>query len=207
MNRNFAAFALAILLTTSAMAQTPPLPPLPPEVMRMAEEFNNRKKYSEFDLKTIQSIKDEHLEQALLDYVFAKLDEHPGERLQLIASLSPGFQVFYSTWLVEAEVMNGGFNQYFWNSSSEFADMTPSALKEIGDTVAAEMMQKAIATANAEAAQTKKFKSIATLQAFSDSYKHTKLNDFDQPFSKRAELFPALRLRYVRQHEQSFVTR
>jgi hypothetical protein len=175
--------------------------------MRMAEEFNSRKRYSEFDLRTIQTIKDEHLEQALLDYVFAKLDEHPDQRLQVISSLPPGFQVFYCTWLVEAEVMNGGFNQYFWNSSSEFAEVTPAALKEIGDVVAAEMMQNAIVMAIAEAPRMKRFKSAATLQAFSDSYKHTKLNDFDQPFSKRAELFPALRLRYVRQHEQSFVTR
>lgn len=103
--------------------------------------------------------------------------------------------------------MNGGFNQYFWNSSSEFAEKTPAALKEIGDEIAAEMMLKAIALAAAEVPNMRKFKDVGTLQAFSDSYKDTKLNDLDSPFSRRAEGFPALRVQYVREHQQSFITR
>jgi hypothetical protein len=206
MNPAAATIALIAAITSCAMAQPPELPPLPPEVMRMMEEFNNRKKYAEFDLATLQAIKDEHLEQAILDYIFAKLDARPGQRVQVISNLPPAFQAFYMSWLVEAEVMNGGFNQYFWNSSSEFAEQTPAALAVIGDEVAAEMMQRAIAVAIAEIPSMKKYKSAATLEAFSDSYKHTKLIDLDKPFCKRAEGFPALRLHYVRDHQQSFVT-
>ena len=188
------------------MAQ-PELPPLPPEVLRAMEEHNNRKKYSDFDLSTLREIRDEHLEQAVLDYIFLKLDTKPNQARQVMASLPTGFQVFYVSWLVEAEVMNGGFNQYFWNSSSEFAELTPAALKEIGHPIAAEIVQHALSIAVSEIQGMSKYKRAGTLQAFSESYIHTKLNDLDDPFCKRAEDFPTLRIRYVRAHPQLFVTR
>lgn len=205
MKRIAAATVLITTFTVPAMAQQG-LPPLPPEVLRAMEEFNNRKKYSAFDLATLRSIKDAHLEQALLDYIFAKLDARPRDRHKALLELSRGFQVFYLSWLVEAEVMNGGFNQYFWNPSAEFAEMTPTALLEIGDAAASEMMKQAIVTATAEISNMSQFKKSSTLDAFSESYKHTKLNDLDDPFCKRAENFPSLRIRYVREHEQLFVT-
>lgn len=77
------------------MPQSSELPSFPPEVQRMMDEFNNRKKYSDFDLETLRSIKDEHLEQAILDYVFAKLDAQPDQPMTVISGLSPGFQAFY----------------------------------------------------------------------------------------------------------------
>jgi hypothetical protein len=189
----------------------PPLPPLPPDVQEMLERtlaaFNSRTKYEGFDLETLRSIKDEHLEQALLDYVFDKLNQNPSGASEVVDSLSSEFQAFYFSWLVEAEVLNGGFNQYFWNSSSEFAEQTPAALEVIGDPKAAEIMREALRIAVAELPGVVKYRSAGTLQAFSESYKHTKLNELDQPFSERAAFFPELRLAYVRAHEGGFVTR
>jgi hypothetical protein len=188
------------------MAQTPKLPPLPPEIIRAAEEFNNRKKYAAFDLETLKSIKNELLEQALLDYIFVKFEARPGQEREVIDGLSREFQAFYVSWLVEAQVLNGGFNQFFWNPSSKFAEDAPAALKEIGDEVAAEIMQQAIAVAIEEIPIMTKFRQAGTLEAFSKSYEHTKLHELDEPFSIRAMSFPELRLRYVRQHEDAFIT-
>lgn len=183
------------------------IPALPPEVQQAIDAHNNRKRYPEFDLAVLSQIKDAELEQALLDYIFAKLKAKPGHDKRVIDGLSKGFQIFYATWLVEAEVLNGGFNQYFWNSSSEFAEVTADALKDIGDTVASDLMQRALKTAKSEIPAISKYKKQGTPQAFSDSYKETKLNEFDSPFWKRAEAFPALRIRYVREHPNLFLTR
>lgn len=194
-----AAFALPIMAQQSA-------PSLPPDVLRSFEEYKNRKKYSAFDLVTLRSIKDEHLEQAVLDYVFSKIDAVPRRRYQALFELSRGFQVVYLSWLVEAEVMNGGFNQYFWNSSGEFADSTPAALAELGDLPSSELMKHAVAVAIAEIPKMRQYRQTGTLESFSESYKHTSLNELDTPFCKRAESFPALRVKYIRSHEALFVT-
>jgi len=53
-------------------------------------------------------------------------------------------KVFSSIWAVEAEVNNGGFSQYFANSSSETAGFVVEALNTIGAPRTAEICGRAI---------------------------------------------------------------
>ena len=178
---------------------------LSPELLKQLEEVKNRRKYASFDLATLRDIKDEHLEPAILDYIFARIARDPENKKQAVLALPRGFRSVYLSWLVEAEVLNGGFNQYFWNSSAEFAELTPAALTEIGSPEAAQIMRQAIATANAESATMGRFRAEGTVEAFLESYKHTKLNDLDDPFGELAAQFRALRLRYIRANENAFL--
>jgi hypothetical protein len=172
----------------------------------MLEAHANRQRYSHFDKGVLASITDDALEQALLDYLFDRLEQFQQDQDQAFAALSPQFRVFFCTWEVEAEVMNGGLNQYFWNSSGQNAERVPPALEELGDSVAADLMRQAIRTAIAELPEMSKFLKAGTLEAFSESYKHTSLNELDDPFCRRAEGFPALRLAYVRSQPEAFAT-
>ena len=178
----------------------------PPELQKAIEEFKNRKTYTSFDLQTLREIKDHQIEQALMDYIWKKTDANPRDRKSTILGLSRGFQIVYLTWLVEAEVLNGGFNQYYWNTSGEFAEITPAALREIGADEAASIMEQSLEAAIAEIPEMAKFRAAGTVEAFSESYEHTKLNAFDEPFSRLAEGFPKLRIRYIRSNETQFVT-
>jgi len=59
------------------------------------------------------------------------------DRLSPIANerfseLSPSERVFILVWELEAEVNNGGFNQFFFNSAGDRASATPAALRAIG---------------------------------------------------------------------------
>src|SRR5687768_17181408 len=108
----------------------PELPSLAPEVQeqldRMLEAHANRQRYDRFDQDVLASIPDHELEQALLDYLFDRLATFEQHQDRAFEGLSHQFRVFFCTWEVEAEVMNGGFNQYFWNSSSQNAERTPA---------------------------------------------------------------------------------
>lgn len=179
---------------------------LPPEVLAQLDEFRKARQHASLDLPTLRQIKDEQLDRVILDYVFDRIDRSPEAKRDAVLSLPSAFRTVYLSWLVEAEVLNGGFNQYFWNSSSDFADLTPAALTEIGSPEAARIMRQAIVTANAEWPITSRFREEGTVEAFIESYKHTRLNDYDGPFTSLAERFPALRLRYIRANEQAFVT-
>jgi hypothetical protein len=201
-----AAAILAAFAGGSSMAQSA-RPPALPEIKSATDIQNNRPRYKEFDLEILGRIEDDQLEQALLDYVTMRLNANPGHAMRVVAGLPKGFEAFYATWLVESEVMNGGFHQYFWNSSSEFAEITASALTTIGDPVAAQIMTRALATANNELPITSQYMKQGTLQAFSESAKRSALSAFDAPFCKRAESFSALRIRYVRTNPKLFVTR
>ncbi len=51
-------------------------------------------------------------------------------------------QVFAVIWMLEAEVENGGFSQYMFNSSGDQAALAPGALREVGAPAAAEVCER-----------------------------------------------------------------
>jgi hypothetical protein len=53
-------------------------------------------------------------------------------------------RVFSAVWELEAQVNNGGFDQYFRNSDSDIIGFAPSALKSIGATACAKIVESAI---------------------------------------------------------------
>jgi hypothetical protein len=56
-------------------------------------------------------------------------------------------KVFSSVWAVESEVNNGGFSQYFLNSSAETASFVAEALDSIGAPRTADICRRAVACA------------------------------------------------------------
>ena len=138
-----------------------------------------------------------------------KLDERIREKAFGISEGkgSRGLRMVYSTALVEDEVNNGGFNQYFWNTDGESAQDALSGFGLIGASKHAAIMKEAIDIWRTEKTQMERFKSSNSLQDFSDSYKHTKLNPLDDRFYKleSEENLTALRAKYVRSRPQEFV--
>ena len=59
------------------------------------------------------------------------------------ASLTPAEQVFIGVWWLEAEVNNGGFEQYYDNSSGDIAYLAPSHLRSIGAEHTAVIVEQA----------------------------------------------------------------
>ena len=53
-------------------------------------------------------------------------------------------QIFLLIWELESEVNNGGFTQYFMNSSGDNAMFAPDALREIGAPKMADIVHHAI---------------------------------------------------------------
>jgi hypothetical protein len=82
----------------------------------------------------------------LLDFA-----EAPQTRLWRVAyeSLSRPEQVFRLVWDLDGEVNNGGFHQYFHNSSGALAPLVSQALRQIGGAVAATIVDRALASVGA----------------------------------------------------------
>src|SRR5262245_10548228 len=134
------------------------------DIQRRLDAFEGRKRYPFLTREILASIPDEELEQALIDHL---LDIRIAERLkddyEILAGLSAGFRMLYSTWLLEAEVNNGGFNQFFWNSSGRFAREAVEGWKRIGAEQQAELTEEAIAIEAEERAAQQKYRDAGTL--------------------------------------------
>ncbi|QYF95239.1 DMP19 family protein [Massilia sp. PAMC28688] len=59
------------------------------------------------------------------------------------AALLPDELVGVGVWLLEAEVNNGGFGQYYFNSAGELAIQTVPALRAIGAERTARLLEEA----------------------------------------------------------------
>jgi hypothetical protein len=186
---------------------------MPPEVQKIFRENEEKAKnqpprprLAEISSASLKSLAGEDLDLAVYDYVETRLSGANDRKLALL-SLPRGLQIFYLSFVIEAEVMNGGFNQFFWNSSAEMAELVAPALRDLQANEAARIFDEALAVAHSEVAATAKFKSKGTLDAFSKSYAETNLTKFDTSFCNWAEKFPLLRANLLRDHEEIFLTR
>jgi hypothetical protein len=71
--------------------------------------------------------------------LFARLEEKGN------ASLTESERVFVRVWSAAGQIDNGGFDQFFYNSSGDDAAQTPAAFRTIGAFGKAEIIQRAIA--------------------------------------------------------------
>ena len=81
------------------------------------------------------------------DFVIA-MTEHLNNKTQYgddMSVLSEAERIFYITQTLEMEVNNGGFSQFFYNSSGNFSNELVSAFTAIGANATAAVCQKAVA--------------------------------------------------------------
>ena len=116
-----------------------------------------------------------------------------------------GFCAVYTTWWVEAEVYNGGFNQYFWNSSRQFANEAVAGFELIGAPKHAALMTRAIDSFRQEEDRLQSFIDRDNVKAFSESYQDTPLNSLDEEFYELSEDLSRLRIQFIRRNPDLFV--
>lgn len=168
------------------------------------EAFKNRKIYAQLDPPTLRSVADADVEQAIVDYAISKIDGHYDDEVEIIGRLSPGVRATYLTWIVEAEVYNGGFNQYYFNTNGKFAAAAVDAFDYFGAKQHAALMREANEVRASETAKMAKFKEQGSLEAFSESYEHTKLGPLDHRFYGLTENLSQLRIARIRQKPEQF---
>ncbi len=81
------------------------------------------------------------------EYFVIEMDQYIAEKCEYgdkMEILNEQQRVFYITQALEMEVNNGGFAQFFFNSSGEFANELVSSFEKIGAMKTAEICKKAI---------------------------------------------------------------
>ncbi len=199
------AILLTVVAVLSACGGGPKGEPrVDPKIEASLHAFANRRIYKRLDKVILTSIPDAELEQAVFDYATTKLDGHYDQEKRVVAMLPPGVRALYLTWTVEAEVNNGGFNQYYFNTNGQFASEAVEAFEYFGATEHAVLMGEANVIRAAEAALMDEYKKKGTLEAFSESYEHSKLGPLDDRFYKLTENLSQFRVARIRATPEQF---
>ncbi len=110
---------------------------------------------------------------------------------------------FYYNQCIEREINNGGFNQYFINSSGDFAHQTIQSLTAIGATTTADILQKAIEQFPDKKVPQDKDERIELVEQIEETANEV-WEELDQKFFEYADDLNTLNLNFIRQHKADF---
>jgi hypothetical protein len=94
----------------------------------------------------LASLSADEVADAIVQHVHLRVAGAWGREAPIIRSLAPAVRAIYTTWLVDAEVNAGGFHQYFFNSSGQYAGDALAGYELLGAEEYAAIMRSAIAT-------------------------------------------------------------
>jgi hypothetical protein len=150
------------------------------------------------------SADDDTAEELIVGYVDAYLRRHPVDQFKAFSTLPRGMKYVFATALLEGEVENGGFNQYFYNVSSDYALEALAGYRAIGALEHARVLREAIDTYHRERWFHFRVKLRHSLDAFFDSHQHTNLARVDSDFHELEDDTVALRAAFIRENLNEF---
>jgi hypothetical protein len=134
------------------------------------------------------------------------LDNYIGELCSYgddIDKLTEEQKQFYYNQCLEREINNGGFNQYFFNSSGDFAHKTVQSLQTIGATKTADILQKAIdqfPSSNVPEDRSERQKILEQIQETADVV----WEGLDQRFFRYEDDLNTMNIEFVRKNRDKF---
>jgi len=117
--------------------------------------------------------------------------------------LSAPQKVFYYNQNLEREINNGGFSQFFGNSSGDNAHETVLSLQEIGATKTAGMLQQAIDQFPEKTVPKDREERVALIEQIEDVANDV-WDELDQRFYKYEDDLNTLNIEYVKKNKASF---
>ncbi len=123
---------------------------------------------------------------------------------ECVERLNEHQKIFFFNQTIEREVNNGGFNQFYYNSSGDYAHETVESLKSIGAEKTALIIQKANAQFPNNIVPKDRDDRQKIIEQIED-----KANDIweklDEDFYKYEEDLNALNMGYIREHKEHFI--
>lgn len=112
-------------------------------------------------------------------------------------------KVFSAIWAAESEIDNGGFSQYFYNSSAESAGFVAQAFEAIGARKTADICRRALAAAFRDGLPDSAEGIRIAAADFPDDL-IARLEPLDQEFFSYPDNLTELLFDYVAQHPDEF---
>lgn len=181
---------------------------MPPLSRQLAEVslLSPDERFRRLTPELLASLSADEIADAVVQHVHLQVGGAWGEGREtvLIRALPPGIRGVYATWLVDAEVNNGGFNQFFFNSSGRYAGDALAGYELFGAEDYAAVMRAAIATFEADRERLAPFYEAHTPEAFAESYAHTGLGEVDQRYYALGDRIYYVWAVFTRDHPEAF---
>ncbi len=153
------------------------------------------------------SIPDENVVRSVWTHLFERKPEEQSE-MDFLAALTPEGKWLHLIMIVDGEVGNGGFNQYFFNTEGAYADATVIALQKFCGPKHAEPLEAAlrfIAEKSGEEGREKPRSIQEMLDALGDAYDDLDFGDFDAEWKRLEKARKMQMARFMRANSAAFI--
>jgi len=176
------------------------------QITNSVEAFKNRPIHKQLTEQIIDTTSDDNLLQVVFDNLSGKQPADSEKEFETVMSWNKSRQAIYMIWALEAEVNNGGYNQFYFNSSGQFYKHLPDALKFVGANKFADLTKQANDTFEKENTKITQHQD-GTLEGFSKSYEDNPLNKFDDEFYNlyKTENLQQIQVDFIRRHKAEFI--
>jgi hypothetical protein len=167
--------------------------------------FKNRKIYTELNDEIIRSIPDEHLIQAIVDFVGLRIGKDWEHDVERIPPLGPGFSAVYFLSLLETEVSNGGFNQMFYNNGRQAVIQAREGAELVGLETLASVIKQALVVEESMRGKLASAKENGTIEAFMATYDDdADFEAIDDEYSNLTNTIENALIRFIRDKSKMF---
>lgn len=176
------------------------------QLVNSVKAIKNRTIHKELTEQIIDTTSDDNLLQVVFDDLSDKQPADYEKEYETVISWNKSRQAIYMIWALEAEVNNGGYNQFYFNSSGKFCKYLPEVLKLVGANKFADLTKRANETFEKENSKITQHQD-GTLAGFSKSYDNNPLNKFDDEFYDlyQTENLQQIQVDYIRKNKKEFI--
>lgn len=167
------------------------------------EYFGKQDQFKKLKKSEIPSIPNEDLRNAVMSWMWNKVDKDWDKQYEIINTLPKPCQYVYACCTIVDEVNNGGLNQLFFNSTEQFVKIAQDGFIAIGNVKLSKVIEEAIRVFNENKEKVDKYKD-GSLESFSASYDENLFNKLDDDFIVEEPNFNSLLETYIRKNEEFF---
>ena len=156
--------------------------------------------------EVISGISDEEIQYVLFDRVWFRAGEINQNAMEFAATQSDGLRMVFHVTILDAEIGNGGFNQYFFNELDQFFDEQINGLGLIKATKHQDLLRLAASLRRREEqnAELQRLYEAQTMESFMATYEFTTLGECDQGWYALESALASSIVRYVRENAREF---
>lgn len=158
------------------------------------------------DSDTIWNESPEELAASALQVILDSHEKSPERDFdEFLRELPHPWRAVYSTLMLQYEVDNGGFHQFFWNSDGSWNSETREDLVSIDALPVLSLFDKAVTVFETRCDLVLKESSGNSWDAFTSGYEENPLSDLDEQFYELPKSIDSYLGEFIQQNKTDFI--
>jgi hypothetical protein len=151
----------------------------------------------------LRQLPDHDLPFVVMEYVLNQIGNDVERSSEILAQQKPHLRALHGALLLDNEVQNGGFNQFFWNHSNQQVIHALDGLEFLGAADHAALLREAMNAAVNQRDQLLPYRLEGTARAFSGSYREGIFDELDKRYYALPQLGDLI-AHMIREHPERF---